>query len=371
MTALPHKAAVVLAGLCLAVGAAACGNAREVGGSGGPPSGGQASGGRLTIGLLLPDYTSRMQQFDKPLIEKRIHQLCPACRVEFASAQHDVATQQQQVDAMITKRVKVMILDAVDSKSLRYSVENARRAGIQIVAYDRLAEGPVSGYVSFDGDRVGRLQGEALLKAMGAKARGGQIVMMNGGGTDPNSAWFQKGALAVLQGKVKIGKAYETANWRPENANINMSGAIAALGPDRIDGVLSANDGLASGVIAAMKAARMAPLPPVTGQDAELAAVQRIVNGDQYMTVYKPFGPEAAAAAEMAVALGRGKPLDHIATHKINSPTTRGIPTVLLTPVAVTVHNIKDTLVKDGMYTIGQICTPKYAAACTKAGLTR
>ncbi|MFI9048508.1 substrate-binding domain-containing protein [Streptomyces sp. NPDC053427] len=366
MTALPHKAAVVLAGLCLAVGAGACGNAREVGRSGGP-----APGGGAQIALLLPDYTSRMQQFDKPLIERKIHQLCPACRVQFASAQHDVATQQQQVDAMITKRVKVMILDAVDSKSMRSSVEDAHRAGIPTVAYDRLAEGPVSGYVSFDGDQVGRLQGEGLLKAMGDKAHGGQIVMMNGAASDPNSAWFQKGALAVLKGKVKIGKAYETAGWRPENANINMSGAISALGAENIDGVYSANDGLASGIIAAMRAAKMDPLPPVTGQDAELSALQRIVTGEQYMTVYKPFAPEAAAAAEMAVALVHGKPLDKIATRTVDSATTRGIPTVLLTPIAVTVHNIKSTVVKDGMYTVDQICTPDFAAACTKAGLIR
>ncbi|MFJ9413526.1 substrate-binding domain-containing protein [Streptomyces sp. NPDC101227] len=366
MTARARGTALLLAGLCLAAGASACGPAREV-----ARSGASASAGGMTIGLLLPDYTSRMQQFDKPLIERRIHQLCPACRVEFASAQHDVATQQQQVDAMITKRVKVLILDAVDSRSMRSAIENARRAGIAVVSYDRLAEGPVSGYVSFDGDRVGRLQGQALLNAMGDKARDGQIVMMNGAATDPNSAWFEKGALAVLQGKVKIGKAYETAGWRPENANINMSGAISALGADHIDGVYSANDSLAAGIIAAMKAAKMDPLPPVTGQDAELSALQRIVKGEQYMTVYKPFAPEAGAAAEMAVALTRGEPLDKITTHTVDSPTTRDIPTVLLRPIAVTAHNIKSTVVKDGMYTVHQICTPQLVAACAKAGLTR
>ncbi|KIZ16226.1 sugar ABC transporter substrate-binding protein [Streptomyces natalensis] len=360
-----RHAVVVLAGLCLAVGAGACGLAREAGGSNQHPAGG------LTIGLLLPDYTSRMQKFDKPLVEKRIQERCPACRVEFASAQHDVATQQAQVDAMITKGVKVMILDAVDSRSLRHSIENAHRAGIKVIAYDRLAEGPISGYVSFDGDRVGRLQGQELLRAMGAKAHGGQIVMMNGDVSDPNSAWFRQGALAVLRGRVHIGKAYETTGWRPEVAHTNMSGAISALGADRIDGVLSANDGLAAGVISAMKAAKMQPLPPVTGQDVELSAIQRIVRGEQYMSVYKPFVYEANAAADMAVALVHGKSLAPITRHTVNSPTTRGVPAVLLTPIAVTVHNVKGTLVKDGMYTVDQICTPPYAAACAKAGLTR
>ncbi|TJZ58991.1 sugar ABC transporter substrate-binding protein [Streptomyces piniterrae] len=359
-------AAVLLVALCVATGSAACGKAKEAERAGGP-----ASGNGVDIGVLLPDSTARFYNFDRPLIEKKIHELCPSCSVEAVSAQHDVATQQQQMDAMITKRAKVLILDAVDSKSLRSSVDSARRAGTEVIAYDRLAEGPISGFVSFDGERVGRLQGEALLKALGAKAHGGQIVMMNGSSTDPNAAWFEKGALAALKSKVRIGKSYETVGWRPANANINMSGAIAALGADRIDGVYSANDGLASGIISALKAAKIEPLPPVTGQDAELAAMQRIVKGEQYMSVYKPFKPEAYTAATMAVALVRGERLDGIAKDRINSATTRDIPAVLLTPISVTAGNIKNTVVKDGMYTIDQICTPKFASACEKAGLTR
>lgn len=360
-----HVCVMVVAALTTAVGLAACGKAGEVN----EPAP-KASGAHTRIGLALPDNTSRFDQFDRPLIETKIKELCRECTIEFASAQHDVATQQQQVDAMITKGVRVLILDAVDSKSVRSSVERAREAGIQVVAYDRLAEGPISGYVSFDGERVGRLQAQALLEALGDKAHGGQIVMMNGAGTDPNSASFKKGALSVLQGKVKIGKAYDTEGWRPVNANLNMSGAIAALGADSIDGVYSANDGLAAGIISALKSAKIDPLPPVTGQDAELAAVQRIVRGDQYMSVYKPFWLEATAAAEMAVALIRGESLDAVAKHRISSPTTGDIPAVLLTPVSLTIHNIKDTVVKDGVYTIGEICTQKFMAACQKAGLT-
>ncbi|MGD3108304.1 sugar ABC transporter substrate-binding protein [Streptomyces sp. YGL11-2] len=353
-----------LAGLCLVAVPVACG---EAPGAHAPVG---TSGGPLRIGVLLPDNTSRFYHFDKPMIEKRIHQLCRECRVETVSAQHEVATQQEQMDAMITKEVNVLILDAVDTKSLREPVESAHRAGIRIVAYDRLVEGPISGYVSFDGAQVGRLQGEALLTALGARAHGDRIVMMNGAATDPNSAWFKRGALSVLQGRVRIAKSYNTAGWRPESANSNMAAAISALGPQQIDGVYSANDGLAAGIIAALKAAKISPLPPITGQDAELPAIQRLVSGEQYMTVQKPFAPEADTAATMAVALARGRSLGGIATHRVNSPTTRGIPAVLLTPVAVTVHDIKDTVVKDGMYTVAQICTPKYAAACAKAGLT-
>ncbi|WP_432037803.1 substrate-binding domain-containing protein [Streptomyces cucumeris] len=371
MTAAPARhrmraAIAVTAGLTLAVTLAACGKAAQV-----DQSGGSAHRGNLRIGLLLPDNEiARFDRFDKPLIKKRIKELCPRCTVDYASAQHDAATQQHQVDSMIANGVEVLILDAVDGRAIRSSVIRARQANIPVVAYDRLAEGPISGYVSFNGAEVGRLQGQALLKALAPHRPGhrDQIVMMNGSSTDPNSDWFKRGSLEVLRGRVTIGKSYETIGWRPENANLNMSGAIAALGADNIQGVLSANDGLASGVIAALKAAKIHPLPPVTGQDAELGAVQRIIAREQLMTVYKPFKPEAYAAAEMAVALGRGTSLAGIAKERVNSGSSQSIPAVLLHPIALDVHNLK-ILIRDGMYTTDQICTEKYAAACRKAGL--
>ena len=354
-------AIAVAAGLALA---GACGGGDGGGGGGG---GGEDS---LTVGVLLPGGgASRFGQSDRPLSEKKLKQLCPDCPVTVA-ATPDPAVQRQQLEAMITKGVDVLILAAIDAEGIHPSVEAAHRAGIPVVAYDRLAQGPISGYVTFDGATVGRLQGEALLKAMGAKADGGQIVMMNGATIDPNAGWYKRGSLSVLQGKVKIGKSYDTVGWRPENAFVNMTGAIAALGGGNIDGVLSANDSLAGAVVSALNAAEVRPLPPITGQDADLPAVRRIVRGDQYMTVYKPFKPEADAAAEMAIALGRGRTVDSIATGTVDSPTTKDIPAVLLPSVSVTVGNIKDTLVKDGMYTIDQICTPNLRSACDKAGLT-
>ncbi|MFC5905603.1 ABC transporter substrate-binding protein, partial [Streptomyces zhihengii] len=107
----------------------------------------------------------------------------------------------------------------------------------------------------------------------------------------------------------------------------------------------------------------------VTGQDAELAGVQRIVAGEQFMSVYKPYAPEAAAAAEMAVALAKGESLDSVATSKVDSPTTKGVPSVLVPVVSLTKDNIQDTVVKDGVYTVQEICTPKFKAACDQLGL--
>ncbi|WP_236246100.1 sugar ABC transporter substrate-binding protein [Streptomyces sp. CC210A] len=368
-------AALALAVALLGGGLAACGKAAQV--RDGEPGQAVARDGNA-IGLLLPGSTDRWEKYDRPLLEKRIDELCPECTVRSASAQQEVTIQRQQIDAMITQGVRVLVLSAVDGRSVASSVEKARDAGIDVVAYDRLAEGPISGYVSFDGEEVGRLQARALLDALGDEAPDSRIVMMNGDPADPNSGWFKEGALSVLDGRVQIAKSYDTIEWRPTNAHLNTAGAIAALGADGVDGVYAANDGLASGVIAALKAARIHPLPPVTGQDAELAAIQRIVAGEQYMTVYKPFREEADAAARMAVALARGQTLDGIAASTVTSgddsggPGTRthGIPAVLLTPVPVTADTIRDTVVADGLHTVDEICTPEYASACEKAGLT-
>ncbi|WP_020133161.1 sugar ABC transporter substrate-binding protein [Streptomyces sp. 303MFCol5.2] len=341
-----------------------------VGACGGSDTDDEGDGG-LAVGVLLPGGgASRFGQFDKPLLVRQLKRLCPDCPAPTVAATSDPAVQRQQIESMITRQVDVLILAAVDPQLLRPSVEAAHRADIPVVAYDRLAQGPISGYVTFDGATVGRLQGEALLKAMDAEARGERIVMMNGATTDPNAGWFKRGALSVLEGKTEIGKSYDTVGWRPENAFVNMTNAIAALGAGDIDGVLAANDSLAGAVVAAFNAAEVRPLPPITGQDADLAAVRRIVRGDQYMTVYKPFEPAAGAAAKMAVALGRGESVDSLASGTVDNATTEDIPAVLLQSVPVTVGNIKDTVVKDGMYTIDQICTPELRSACDTAGLT-
>ncbi|MFC9125815.1 substrate-binding domain-containing protein [Streptomyces sp. NPDC057099] len=326
----------------------------------------------LTLGLLLPSRAvPRWEQSDKPLIEKRVKELCPECTVVYANAENDAASQRQQMNSMITRGVSALILDVVDPKALRSSVRAADREGIPVVAYDRLAEGPISGFVSFNGGQVGRLQGEALLKGMGARADGGGIVMMNGDPSSPNAAWYEGGSRSVLRDKVRILKSYNTLGWRTENAHDHMAAAISDLGPNQIDGVLAANDSIAAGVIAALKSAGIAPLPPVTGQDADLDAVRRIVEGEQYMTVYKPFRLETEAAAAMAVALARDNDLDSLVTRSVDSPTTKNIPAVLLTPTAVTAETIGRTLVRDGVYTIDQICTPKLRPACDRIGLTR
>ncbi|MGC0374070.1 D-xylose transport system substrate-binding protein [Streptomyces sp. SAI-229] len=364
-----RRAAVAIAAGAMAVSLAACGSAAE---SGDKKDSGEsaAKGDDIKVGLLLPEnQTARYEKFDKPLIEKKVKELTNnKGEVVYANAKQDASLQNQQVDTMITNKVDVLIVDAVDSKAIAGSVKKAKDQGIPVVAYDRLAEGPIDAYTSFDNVTVGKTQGEALLEALGDKAKDGQIVMMNGSATDPNAAMFKEGAHSVLDGKVKVGREYDTKEWKPENANSNMEGAISAIGKDKIVGVYSANDGMAGGIITALKAAGIDDIP-VTGQDAELAGVQRIVTGEQYMSVYKPYPQEADVAAEMAVLLAQGKSLDSLAKDKVDSPTTKGVPSVLVPVVSLTQENINDTVIKDGIYTVQEICTGKYKAACDKIGL--
>ncbi|WP_330279554.1 substrate-binding domain-containing protein [Streptomyces sp. NBC_00056] len=367
-----RRAAVAFCATGMAVSLAACGSAKE---SGDKDSGDKASskkGDAITVGLLLPEnQTARYEKFDKPIIEKQISTLTNGKgKVEYLNAKQDATVQSQQIDTMITKKVDVLILDAVDYKAVAGGVKKAKDAGIPVVAYDRLAEGPIEAYTSFDNTEVGKTQGEALLKAMGDKAKpSSKIVMMNGAITDPNAKQFKDGALSVLKGKVNIAKSYDTKEWKPENANANMDAAISAVGKDKIAGVYSANDGMAGGIITALKGAGLSKLPPVTGQDAELAGVQRIVTGDQNMSVFKSYPQEAETVAKMAVAVAKGESLDSIKTGTVDSGTEKGVPSVIVPVVSLTQDNIKDTVVKEGYYTLDDICTAKYKAACDKIGL--
>ncbi|MEE4496045.1 sugar ABC transporter substrate-binding protein [Streptomyces sp. BE230] len=356
------RSAIALAGAAaLSLGAVATSGAAQ-------PGAGRAAD-EVKIGLLLPESkTTRYEKFDRPYIEDKIKELAPGAQIDYYNAAESATTQQQQVNTALAKGDQVLILDAVDAKSIQSSVQKARDAGVKVVAYDRLAQGPVDAYVSYDNRKVGELQGKALLEALGDKAESGVIVMQNGSPTDPNAAEFKAGAHSVLDGKVKIGKEYDTPNWDPNNANQQMAGAISALGKDKIVGVYSANDGLAAGIATALKAAGINV--PLTGQDAQLDAIQRILLGTQTITVEKPYKPEADTAAAMAVDLAQGKDIPKSLTPTtVTSGSGEKVPAKLLTPVVVDKDNIKDTVVKDGLYSVEEICTPAYSDACEKVGL--
>ncbi|WP_280723912.1 substrate-binding domain-containing protein [Kitasatospora sp. MAA4] len=357
----------------LALVTASCGSAKKSSGS--SAASGGSSTAAIKIGLLLPETkTTRYEQFDKPLIEAQIKALDPNAQIDYYNANQDATTQQTQVDTALTKGNQVLILDAVDAKAIQSSVQKAHDAGVKVIAYDRLAQGPVDAYVSFDNNKVGQLQGAALVAAVGGKASSGKassgkIIMINGSPTDPNAAQFKAGAHSAIDGKLTIGKEYDTPNWDPNNANQEAAAGITAIGASSVVGVYSANDGMAAGIATALSAASLKV--PLTGQDAQLDAVQRILVDTQTMSIYKPYKPEADTAGTMAVALAQSKPLPASATPTTaTSGSGQTVPSDLITPIVLTKDNIKTTVVADGLYTVAQICTPQYASACTAAGLS-
>jgi D-xylose transport system substrate-binding protein len=226
--------------------------------------------------------TTRYETFDLLFFEDRVEQLCPDCTVEYSNASNDTNQQSQQFDALLTEGADVIVLDAVDASATSAWVEDAAAEGVPVVAYDRLAEGPIDSYVSYDNERVGELQGQALLDSLGDEAEVARVVMINGSPTDPNAELY--GAHSVLDGTAETVFEQDVEGWQAEIANQEMTAAIDSLGPNGFDAVYSANDGMAAGVVNALRAAGINV--PVGGQDAELAALQRIVAGEQTFTIF-------------------------------------------------------------------------------------
>ncbi|MEU9456473.1 substrate-binding domain-containing protein [Streptomyces sp. NPDC048277] len=362
---------MVLAASASALSLTACGVVDGIGGSGG--SAAPAKGDDITVGLLLPDKdTARFEAFDYPIIKKEVASLTHGKgKVDYANAEASQDKQSRQFQEMVSKKVDIILVDALDAKAIAPDVRKAKDAGIPVIAYDRLAQGPIDAYVSHDNELVGEVQGRAILEALGSKAATSRIVMMNGDPADPNTARFKEGALSELKDKVRIAEEYDTDKWSPAVAEAHMKKAIQAVGLDNIAAVYSANDGMAGAVIDALKQAGATTIPPVTGQDANLDAVQRVVSGEQYMTVYKSFLDEATDAAKMAVYKVQGRDIqyDALTQDKVDSPTEKDIPATLVPVVSLTKDNIKETVIADGVYTVDDICTAKYKAACAAIGL--
>lgn len=337
-----------------------------------PPFGAAVTSGGKKIALLLPESkTARYESKDRPLFEARVKADCTDCQVLYSNANQDASQQQSQAEAAITNGANVLVLDAVDGASAGAIVTRAQQQKIPVISYDRLVTGAagLAYYISFDNAKVGQLQGTSLLQALSGKTKP-SIVMINGAPTDNNAKLFKQGAHSVLDGKVTIAKEYDTPDWSPDQAQNEMSQALTALN-NKVDGVYAANDGTAGGAIAAMKAAGIKPLPPVTGQDAELAGIQRVVTGDQYMTIYKAIKPEAEIAADLAVYLVANKPVPSNLTNGATTNNTKqDVPSVLLPPVAVTKSNIASTVVADGFWSKAEICAGPVASACSSAGLS-
>jgi D-xylose transport system substrate-binding protein len=358
-------ACLILAAALVAVG---CGDDDDDGGGGGDGGGGK-------IALLLPETTTaRYEAADRPIFEQRVQQECPDCEILYSNADQDAQQQLQQVESAITEGAEVLVLDPVDATAAAGMVSRANQADIPVISYDRLIlNADLEYYVSFDNERVGELQGTALADKLEQEGEAsGPIVKINGDPADTNAALFKSGSNRVFEQRgVEIAREFDTPDWLPANAQQEAEQAITALGNDGFAAIYAANDGTASGAIAALKGAGIDPATRfVTGQDAELDAIQRILAGEQFMTVYKSYKQEAEAAADLAVALVRGEdPPAGLVNDELDNESEQ-VPSVILTPVVVSnPQQIQDTVIKDGLYSVNEICSGQFAQACQQAGL--
>jgi D-xylose transport system substrate-binding protein len=333
------------------------------------------SGGGPTIALLLPEnQTPRYESADRPYFEEKVEDICPDCEILYSNATEDASKQQSQVEAALTQGADVLVFDPVDAASAAASVQKADQQGVPVLSYDRLILGAeVAVYVSFDNVRVGELQAESLsekLREDGSPK--GPIVKINGDPADSNAALFKEGSNKGFDASgVQIAKEYDTPGWLASNAQNEMQQAITALGKGGFAGVYAANDDTGGGAIAAMKSAGIDPAErPTTGQDATVAGVQRILVGQQYMTIYKAIKPQASISAEIAVDLAEGKDIPQgQVTDQLDNEAGK-VPSILFEPVAVTKDNIKETVIDDEFITVDELCTGPYAKACEEAGIS-
>jgi D-xylose transport system substrate-binding protein len=358
----PRLVALAAAGLAIATTSACTSSASGGGSSAGSSSGKGAQSAK--IAFLMPDHGStRYESFDRPLFEAKVKALCAGCSVVYANADADAAKQQQQANSALAQGVKVLVIDPVDSAAAATIVKAAQAQNVPVVAYDRPIPGAKADYyVSFDNEKIGSLIAQSLVDHLKKTNAKGGLLQINGSPTDAAAGLIKKGAhSAVDTSGFKLLAEYDTPDWKPENAQSWAAGQITQF-KGQIAGVVAANDGTGGGAIAAFKAAGVKPVPPVTGNDAELAAAQRIVNGDQYNTISKPIKIVAEAAADIAYKFAQGqKPAGKV--------TLFDTPSELFTPTVVTIDNLKESLVTNGPFKAAQICTSAYAAACAKAGI--
>ena len=358
-------AAVTLAMASIAAG---CGDDDDNGDSGGGGGGGGDVG---KVAVLLPDSKSsvRWETYDRPLLQKAFEDA--GVDVDISNAEGDKSTQQQQAEQAITNGAKVILLVNLDSGSGAAIAANAKSQGVKVIDYDRLTLDTDANdyYVSFDNEKVGKLQGTGLVDCVGDK-QGAQIAVLNGSPTDNNATLFKNGYDSVINPKFDSGDWKEiddqsVPDWDNQKA-LTIFEQMLQANSNKVDGVLAANDGLGNAAISALKQRKL-PQVPVTGQDATLEGIQNIVNGDQCMTVYKPTKLEADAAADLAIALAKGEKPNATTTPVDNG--THKVPSVLLDPIGITKDNIKDYLGEVDFPKKEDICVGKVAANCEKLGL--
>jgi D-xylose transport system substrate-binding protein len=365
---------MIASSLCaLSLVVAACGGSGNSSSSSGSSSGSSSSNSADKVAVLLPDTKSsvRWETADRPLLQQAFK--AAGVPVEIQNAQGDKSTQQQQAEQAITNGAKVLLLVNLDSGSGAAIEANAKSQGVKVIDYDRLTlGGSADYYVSFDNVAVGKLQGQGLVNCLKKDGPAKpNIAELNGSPTDNNATLFAQGYNSVLNPLYKAGKAVKVADqsvpdWDNQKA-LTIFEQMLQKESNKIDGVLAANDGLGNAAISAIKARKLKQIP-VTGQDATAEGIQNILAGDQCMTVYKAIKKEADAASKLAIALAKKQQPAAGLVNGQSNDTKRKVPSVLLTPQAITKDNV-NVVFDDGFLKKSDVCTGKYAQLCTDAGV--
>jgi D-xylose transport system substrate-binding protein len=357
----------------LALTASACGGGSDDGGGGG------GGGGSATkkVGVILPDATTspRWEANDRPSLKKAFDDA--GIESDIQNAGGDKAKFGTICDSMINGGVQVLMIVNLDSDSGGACLKKAAAAGIKSIDYDRLTlGGGASYYVSFDNVKVGELMGQGLSTCLDKSGKTkANVVYINGDPTDNNAALFKSGYVKALKPKIDSGTyklvGDQTGLWDANKAGTAFE-QLFTQNQGKIDGVVSANDTMAGGIIARLSANGLAGKVPVTGQDASVEGLQAILKGSQCMTVYKDTNLEAKAASDLAIALIKGDTAkaDALATGKVkDTETGKDVPSVLATPQAIFQDGVK-TVISDGFQPKDKVCTGEYAALCTKYGVS-
>lgn len=319
-----------------------CGQDADSGGSG---------EGELTIGLSVADLTLERWQHDRDIFIETAESL--GAKVVVQSADGDESVQNNQVENLLTQGVDVIVIIPHNSDSIGAAAQQATDEGVPVLAYDRMINNAdIEAYISFDNVRVGEMQAEYIVEQVPT----GNYFMMGGAPTDNNAYLFREGQMNIIQplvdsGDITIVGDQWADDWSADNALNIMENALTAAN-NQIDAVVASNDNTAGGAIEALNAQGLAGQVAISGQDADLAGIQRIVEGTQSMTVYKPIHRIASEAAELAVAIARGESIDFDGT--LNNGVM-DVPTFLLDPISVNKDNLLETVVEDGFHSYDDV----------------
>jgi D-xylose transport system substrate-binding protein len=311
----------------------------------------QAASGSLKIGFLMDSLKIERWQTDLDKFQKRAAELGAQVLVE--TAEGDDELQLRQAQKLLAAGVKAMVLVPHDAEKAVRIVSAAKAKGVPLLCYERLVRDPdVSFYIGVDASAVGFLQASTLAQ----RAPKGNYVLIGGSPSDNNAKIIHDAQMKVLKpladrGDIKIISDTWSKDWDPSEAYANMSAAIESTKGD-IAAVVASNDGTAGGAIQALEEHKLDGKVLVSGQDADLAAIIRILDGTQAMTIYKPLGSQAKIAAEAAVAAAKGEPVKTTSAFTVGGKT---IPAIFLPPVVVTKGNVKETVIKDGFQNLETI----------------